>query len=82
MFVLIQSKSNKIMESVTKIKQQLPHGAQSEIARKIGVSVGLVNRVLLGKTENTDVFNGIAEYYSEYKEKKAEAVKRLSSLVD
>lgn len=70
------------MESVTKIKQQLPHGAQSEIARNIGVSVGLVNRVLLGQVENLDVINAIADYYAIYKEKKDKALSRLSSLAD
>ncbi|RYY21108.1 MAG: hypothetical protein EOP41_08540 [Sphingobacteriaceae bacterium] len=70
------------MESITKIKQQLPHGAQSEIARKMNVSVGLVNRVLLGQIENIDVFNAIADYYAAYKEKKDKALSRLSSLTD
>lgn len=70
------------MESLAKIKDQLPYGAQTEIAKKANVTVQLVNRVINGEVENLDILNAIADYYAIYKEKKDKALSRLSSLAD
>jgi len=71
------------MKDIAKIKEQLPYGAQSEIARKMNVSVVLVNRVLNGGKHNRpDVLNAIADYLSDYKKLKNEAESRLNSLLD
>lgn len=67
---------------ITKIKDQLPHGAQSEIAKRLNVSLPLVNKVLNGKSEETNVLNGIADYLTDLKSKKAEALNRLAALID
>lgn len=70
------------MESLAKIKDQLPYGAQTEIAKKANVTVQLVNRVINGDVENLDILNTIVDYYEVYKEKKDKALSRLSSLTD
>ena len=70
------------MESLAKIKDQLPYGAQTEIAKKANVTVQLVNRVINGDVENLDILNAIVDYYEVYKEKKDKALSRLSSLTD
>lgn len=70
------------MEDITKIKEQLPQGAQAEIAKRAKVHFSLVHRVLNGKSENIDVLNAIADYLTEIKEKKQAAINRISSLID
>lgn len=70
------------MESITKIKEQLPQGAQAEIAKRANVHFSLVHRVLNGKSENVDVLNAIADYLTELKQKKEAALKRISSLIE
>jgi len=66
----------------TKIKEQLPHGAQTEIAKMAKVTNNTVHLVLTGKSDNIDVLNAIADYLTCLKEKKAAANNRLSSLID
>lgn len=70
------------MESLAKIKEQLPYGAQTQIAKIVNVPVQLVNRVINGEVENLDILNAIADYYAAYKEKKHSAMNRISTLVD
>ncbi len=70
------------METLVKIKDQLPYGAQTEIAKIANVTVQLVNRVINGEVENLDILNAIADYYAAYKERKGSTMDRLSSLVD
>lgn len=70
------------MENILKIKNQLPHGAQTEIANSAKVSVVAVNRVLNGKTTDVKIMNAIADYLTKLKDDKASAEKRLASLID
>ncbi len=75
----------KCMESkidILKIKELLPHGAQTEIALRCKLTVCHVNRVLNGKSDNTQVLEAIADYLTEFKKKKVKALSRLSSLID
>ncbi len=65
-----------------KIKDQLPHGAQTEIAKRAGVSLNMIHSALKGKCDNVDVLNVIADYLSELKEAKSAALNRISSLID
>lgn len=65
-----------------KIKDQLPHGAQTEIAKKANVSLNMVHSALKGKCDNIDLLNAIADYLTELKQKKQAANNRLSSLID
>lgn len=67
---------------IEKIRKQLPFGAQTEIANKCGVKVSLVNRVLNGKSDNTLILDAVADYLTEFKKKKDQAISRLSSLID
>jgi len=67
---------------LTKIKGQLPHGAQSLIAKRLNVSLPLVNKVINGKCEENSVLNGIADYLIEIKAQKNEVINKLASLID
>lgn len=66
----------------TKIRKQLPHGSQTEIAKKASVHINLVHRVLNGKSDNIQVLTAIADYLSDLKEKENNVIDRLTSLVD
>ena len=70
------------MESIAKIKEQLPQGAQAEIARRANVHFSLVHRVLNGKSENIKVLNAIADYLTDLKNEKDAAMVRISKLID
>jgi predicted transcriptional regulator len=65
-----------------KIKEQLPHGSQTEIAKRANVSLNTVHLALKGKCDNVDVLNAIADYLEELKGKKSAAMNRISSLID
>jgi predicted transcriptional regulator len=65
-----------------KIKEQLPHGAQTDIAKRANVHLHTVTRVLNGESENVAVLNAIADYLTERKNEKQNANNRLSSLID
>ncbi len=66
----------------SKIKEQLPHGAQTEIAKMANVTNNTVHLVLNGKSDNISVLNAIADYLEKIKEQKNTAVDRISSLLD
>ena len=65
-----------------KIKEQLPHGAQTEIAKKANVSLNTVHMALKGKCNNIVVLNSIADYLEELKHRKNAALDRISLLID
>ena len=65
-----------------KIKEQLPHGAQTEIAKMANVSLNTVHLALKGKCDNVDVLNSIADYLEALNAKKGAALNRISSLID
>ncbi len=67
---------------ISKIKEQLPHGAQTEIAKRAKVTNNTVYMVLTGKSDNEAVLNVIADYLTELKEKKEATTKRLKSFID
>lgn len=68
--------------NIDKIREQLPFGAQTEIAKKCNVTVCMVNRVLNGKSENTKVLDAIADYLTDFKQQKNDTISRLASLID
>lgn len=70
------------MEDILKIKNQLPHGAQTEIANLANVSVVAVNRVLNGKSNDVKILNVIADYLTDIKQQRATAENRLKSLIN
>jgi hypothetical protein len=63
---------------IEKIKENLPHGALTEIATKSNVSLQTVCGVLRGKSQNRKVLIAIADYLSELKMD----TDRLISLID
>jgi len=65
-----------------KIKKHLPHGAQTEIAKRANVSLNTVHLALNGKSDNVDVINAIADYLEDHQAKKQTALNRLSSIMD
>ncbi len=65
-----------------KIKDQLPHGAQTEIAKMANVTNNTVHLVLNGKSDNVVVLNAIADYLTSLKAKQQAATNRLASLID
>jgi len=81
LFVLMIFKYNKIMENLNNIREQLPHGAMKEIAKRANVSNATVTKVLDGTCENLVVINAIADYLTVYKAEKELAVGRLASLI-
>lgn len=66
----------------TKIRKQLPHGSQTEIAKRANVHINLVQRVLKGESDNIEVLKAIADYLTELKESKENVLDRLTSLVE
>jgi len=69
------------MEALKIIRDELPRGAQQQIAKNINVHYVLVNRVLNGTSDNMEVMTAIADYYSDYKKKMDEVSARLNALV-
>lgn len=52
----------KNTDSLSRIKEQLPFGAISQIAKESGVTYQTVSRVLEGKSNNKKVLKAIADY--------------------
>ncbi len=53
--------------NTNKIKEILPHGSITEIAKKSKKSIYTVSRVINGKSKNKDVLLSIAEYIKDIK---------------
>lgn len=66
----------------TKIKEQLPYGALTEIAKKAKVHVNTIIKVLNGKSENIYAINAIADYLEAHNAQKDTAFKRISSIIN
>lgn len=66
----------------TKIKEQLPHGAQTEIAKMANVANSTVLKVLNGDSDNINVLNAIADYMEKQKQQKSAAINRISLLLN
>ncbi|HVS92446.1 MAG TPA: hypothetical protein VHE59_10455 [Mucilaginibacter sp.] len=66
---------------ISKVKAQLPHGAQTEIAKRASVTKNTVHLVLTGKSDNIVVLEAIADYLAELQAKKQATTERLSKLV-
>jgi predicted transcriptional regulator len=64
-----------------KIKEQLPHGAQTKIAKMANVALSTVHLVLNGKSDNEDVVNAVIDYLTELQVKKKSAQRKLSLLI-
>jgi len=62
---------------IEKLRVQLPHGAQTEIAKKSGVSLQTVHYVLKGKSANLRVLSAIADYMEHYNSTE----QRITSLI-
>lgn len=65
-----------------KIKEQLPQGAQTEIAKMANVANSTVFQVLKGKSQNIAVLNAIADYLEKQTELKESALNRIASIMD
>lgn len=61
-----------------KIKQQIPRGAMTDIARQASVTVNTVSMVLKGKSKNMAVLKAIASYLEE----QADATRKIASLIN
>lgn len=59
------------------IKDQLPHGSQLAIAKRIGVSVAAVNQYLKGKTSSSKIEQATIDVYLEFKRRKEETRKLI-----
>ncbi len=70
------------MEDIKKIREKLPHGAQTEIAKIANVHFTLVNRVLNGKSTNTRVLNAIADYLIDKKKEENQIHTKFSSVIN
>lgn len=58
----------KSTEKLDKVREMLPFGAISEVARRAGVEYQTVSRVLKGKSRNFKVMMALTEYIIELKE--------------
>lgn len=65
-----------------KLRNQLPHGAQTKIAENANVHLNLVYRVLNGKSKNLMVLQAIANYLKDHNKVKSETLESISSLID
>lgn len=61
-------KAMKKNNKLAKIKEELPHGAIGEIAKRSGVVYTTVSRVLYGKSTNPKVIKAIGDYLKEINE--------------
>lgn len=70
--------------TVQEIKNQLPHGAIKEIARKVGVTPGTVQNALRNETRKNknhlSVINFAIEYLKEFRSLENEADRKISDL--
>lgn len=69
------------MIDIAKIHEQLPFGAQTEIAKRANVNLSLVHRVLKGKSTDMNVLNTVADYLTELKSKEQEVANKFASLI-
>jgi predicted transcriptional regulator len=58
-----------VLVDLAKLKEKLPFGAQGEIAKRSGIHLVHVNRVLNGKYYNEKVIATTIEYLKELKER-------------
>lgn len=70
------------MLDLTKLKNKLPHGAQTQIAKNANVHLNVVHRVLNGKSENLIVLKAIAEFLKSHDKIRTETLKTISTLID
>lgn len=73
-------------EALNELRNALPHGGQSEVAKRVGVSKYIVNRVLSGKAIRPDVIEAAqalvdeeAQKIKAYNEKLQEATARAAA---
>lgn len=67
------------------IKEQLPHGAVVEIAKRAGVLAPTMSRALMGDIRSPklpEMMKATAEYLTEYKIKTKEAAKLLNEAIN
>lgn len=69
------------MIDIEKIREQLPYGAQTEIAKLAQTTVVAVNRVLAGKSKDLEILNIVADYLAKHKAKQEEVNKKLAALI-
>ncbi len=69
---------------ITKIKNELPHGAIKVIAGKTGYSTSTICQILKGNKspKRATVLTTAAEYLTEYKTKELEAMQALSEAMN
>lgn len=67
-------------DELTGIRNELPHGAVVEIAKRAGVLAPTVSRALMGDTTSRklpEIIKATAEFLKEYRERKNAASKAL-----
>lgn len=68
-------------QDLTGIRNELPHGAVVEIAKRAGVLAPTVSRALMGDTRSPklpEIIKATAEFLKEYRERKNAATKALT----
>lgn len=71
-----------LKQDLTGIREQLPHGAIVQIAKRAGVLAPTVSRALMGDKRSPklpEIMKAASEYLSEYKTKEREAVQALNA---
>lgn len=65
----------------TKIREQLPHGSQTEIAKRANVHINVVHRVLHGQSKNVAVLTAIGDYLEDIKNKENSAISKIAAFI-
>lgn len=73
-------------QELQQLKAQLPDGGLTAIARKSGLEISLISRVLNGYTPKFDkkakVINAVVDYVEELQAAEAEATKRARAVLN
>nr|NQU93973.1 hypothetical protein [Bacteroidota bacterium] len=69
-----------IQTVLKKIKEDIPHGFQTRIAVKAGVSKSHVNSVLAGKIRTSKLTKLLIEEYAAHKRKESELIKKFEAV--
>lgn len=71
---------HKVPLNIDKIKDSLPHGAITDIAKRGNCSRTTVLKVFKGESENLDALKAVKDYLNDLKNTKAEIVKVVNDL--
>lgn len=67
------------------IKKELPHGSIGIISERSGFSRNMISKIINGDTKSPqypEIIKAIAEYLSEYKAKKEEALQSMTAVLE